>query len=153
MSKPTLLEKLKRYTPDAASRAFLERATDYSCMVDSEKRALEIQVQLPEPVDKQLLYQTEENIRAAYDIHSVRIFPHYPPETFSSGYLQQIILELQKIGAVSKGFFDDYRYDLFEAEKKIVVEVFLPDGGVELLCHAQTPAILAGIIRSEFGLQ
>ena len=153
MAKPTLLEKLKRYTPDAESRAFLEQVTDYSCMVNSDKRALEIQVQLPEPADKQILYQLEENIRAAYDINSVRIFPHYPPETFTPAYLPQVITELQKIGAVSKGFFEDYRYDLFDEEKKIVVEVFLPDGGVNLLCHAQTPAILAGIIRSEFGLE
>nr|MBQ4318634.1 hypothetical protein [Clostridia bacterium] len=131
----------------------LETVTDYSCLVNSESRMLEIQAQFPRIADKNLLYETEAQLRAAYDITSARIFPHYPPELFTPDYMPQVILELQRIGVVSKGFFDNYTYDVNTENRHITISVQFPDAGVELLCHAQTPEIIAGIIRSEFGLE
>ena len=66
-------------------------------------------------------------------------------------YIGQLITELQRIGAVSKGFFGNYTATL--GEDTLTLEIGFSEGGIGLINRAETPEILAGIIRSEFGLE
>ncbi len=144
------LEKFKKYAPGAEHQSILQKVSDYRIRTDKERKMIEAFASFPEIVEKSVLYAIEEEITEAYQINSVRIFPSYPPALFSEAYLPQLVIELQRIGAVSKGFFEHYTARL--DGNKIVIEIGFPDGGIELLYKAETPQILSAIVKSEFGL-
>ncbi len=149
-NKIPFLEKFNKYSPSYEYEKILENASCLRVRVDKERRMIEAFVTFPDIVEKRALYAIEDEIREAYGINSVRIMPSYPPEQFSQRYIGEIITELQRIGAVSRGFFDSYSAEI--TENKIVIEIAFSNGGIELLYKAETPSIISGIIKSEFGL-
>ena len=145
------LTKLDRYSPRGEYRELLSSAEIERIRADKENRLLELFVAFPAIVDKETLYGIEREIAEAYQLNLARVFPHYPKECFTPSYLPQAILELQRTGVVSQGFFKDYKTRV--EGQKITVEIAFSNGGIELLYHADTPSVLAGILRSEFGLE
>lgn len=146
----SFLEKFKKYSPKEEYRKILEKVSDYRIRTDKERKMIETFASFPEIVEKRILYDIESEICEAYQINSMRILPSYPSELFSERYIPQLVTELQRIGAVSKGFFESYSAKL--DGKRIVIEIGFSNGGIELLYKAETPQLLSGIIKSEFGL-
>ncbi len=144
------LEKFNKYHPGTENKYVLDRAYVTKFRADREKRILEAFVSFPFVVDKETLYAIENEILDAYKLTVMRIFPSYPSELFSEKYLPEAIKELQRTGAVSKGFFRDYK--AYIENGRIIVEIAFGNGGIELLYHADTHNILSNIIRSEFSL-
>ncbi|MBR6709131.1 MAG: PHP domain-containing protein, partial [Clostridia bacterium] len=144
-----LLDIFSRYEPTADARALLEKAADTRLRANREARMIEIHASFSTPVRKDLLYRIEEGIAAAYDLRSVRILPHYPPETLSDDYIPQILCEAERVGIVARGFFTYYSHTL--TQDTLTVSIPFVDSGVRLLYDAHTPDVTAGIIRSEFG--
>ena len=103
--KIAFLEKFKKYSPREEYRLILENAYCERVRVEKELKMIEARVSFPEIVDKDILYTVEGEICEAYGINTVKILPQYPKELFSERYIGQLITELQRIGAVSKGFF------------------------------------------------
>ena len=149
--KIAFLEKFKKYSPREEYRLILENAYCERVRVEKELKMIEARVSFPEIVDKDILYTVEGEICEAYGINTVKILPQYPKELFSERYIGQLITELQRIGAVSKGFFGNYTATL--GEDTLTLEIGFSEGGIGLINRAETPEILAGIIRSEFGLE
>ncbi len=150
VSGSTFLEKFKRYTPGAAHRAILQRAGEYRIFCDREQRRIEATVSFPALVPKQTLYAIEEGIAKAYDLSAMRLIPTYPSELFSASYLPELLTELQRVGAVSRGFFEKVKATF--GDGTLTLDVPFSDGGVELLYRADTPQLLSEIIKTEFGL-
>ncbi len=144
------LQKFDRYSPNGAHREALAEALLTRFRADKENRLLEAFVDFPTVVDKATLYAIEEELAAAYSLRGARIFPHYSAACFSESYLPQAMIELQRTGAVSRGFFQDYRARL--EGNRIVIEIGFSGGGIDLLYQADTPDVLSGILRSEFDL-
>ncbi|MBQ4575475.1 MAG: PolC-type DNA polymerase III [Clostridia bacterium] len=149
MSK-TLFDLFKKYNPKPAERPVFEASRDASARIDKERRMVEASVHFDHLIDKATLYAIEESIKECYMLNSVRIFPVYPPSLFSKEYMPQIFMELGRVGIVSRGFFNEYKLDITDGV--ITVDISFTNGGIELLYDAKTPEILAGIIKSEFGL-
>lgn len=147
----TFFDVFKKYDPDESTRRILEKASNIRVRTDTERRMLEAYAFFPELIGKDDLYRIEEEIRDKYQLNGVRLFPSYPPELFSEDYLKEVIIELQRIGAVSRGFFEKYAAKI--EGKQITVEVYFNDGGVNLLYDGKAPDLIAGIIYSEFGLE
>ena len=146
-----LLDIFSRYTPSAAAREVLESAEETRLRASREERMIEIHANFPAPVDKALLYAIEEGIAAAYQLRSVRILPHYPAACFSAEYLPQILTEAERVGIVARGFFSRYSHTL--TADSLTLAIPFAEGGLRLLYDARTPEVIAGIIRSEFGLE
>ncbi len=149
MSK-TFLEYFSRYSPRDEYRKILSGASDIRIRTDTNLRMVEAFASFPELIDKSVLYDIEREICEVYDIKAARIFPSYPPELFDEGYLPQLITELQRTGAVSRGFFNEYKARIEGSE--VIIEISFTNGGIELLYDASTPDILSKIIFSEFKL-
>ena len=150
MSK-TLLEVFKKYNPNGAFRDIMKNAVATGVRVEKEKKIIECHADFEQTVEKATLYKLEESIRAEYELNCVRILPHYDSSLFSVDYMSQIIAESERIGAVSRGFFEKYSCHI-EGDK-ITIQTVSCDGGIELLADAKTPEIIANIIESEFGLR
>ena len=147
----TLAEYLYKYTPSAQRYAdILASGVIAAPRVDQENRMLEIKASFPTIVDKKDLYAIEGEIMAAYALHSMRILPCYPAEQFSRSYMPSVLLETERVGTVSKGFFN--YADIQINGDNIAIEIPFGMGGIGLLETAQTAAVIAGVIKSEFDL-
>lgn len=117
--------------------------------IDRDKRIVEINCEFPQIIPKKDLYQIEESIRAAYELNYVRLIPRYPGELFTKSYMREVMYELQRVGAVSRGFFNEYNCRI--SGDHIEIEISFNNGGVELLYSAKTNEIISNIIYGEFG--
>ncbi len=147
----TFLGKFNRYFPRDEYREILEQASDIRIRADRERRMVEVSAAFPEPIGKKILYDIEREICEAYQLTAARILPRYPASCFTMDYLSEALEELQRTGAVSRGFFREYRAE--RAEDEITISIPFSDGGIDLLYRADAPQILSNILYSEFGLR
>ena len=138
-----------KYSQSADERSILDMAENVRTKIDRDKRIVEINCEFPQIIPKKDLYQIEESIRAAYELNYVRLIPRYPGELFTKSYMREVMYELQRVGAVSRGFFNEY--DCRICGDHIEIEISFNNGGVELLYSAKTNEIISNIIYGEFG--
>lgn len=138
-----------KYSQSADERSILDMAENVRTKIDRDKRIVEINCEFPQIIPKKDLYQIEESIRAAYELNFVRLIPRYPGELFTKSYMREVMYELQRVGAVSRGFFNEY--DCRISGDHIEIEISFNNGGVELLYSAKTNEIISNIIYGEFG--
>ena len=146
----TLLDIFHKYHPGEETAAVLLSAYDYKLRIDREQKLVEVRAHFPALISKRDLYRIEEEICLAHEINGVRILPTYPRALLTEDYVPQLIVELMRIGAVSRGFFDRYRL-ISMTEDTLVLEIPFTEGGVELVDRARTPQLLEEIILREFG--
>ncbi len=147
----TFLEKFAKYDPDETARKILAGVSRYSIKADRERRMIETEVDLDTPIKKDELYKIEGDIAAAYELSSVRILPHYPPDTFTIDYVHEAIIEAHRIGYVASGFFGSYM--LRQKGDTVEIAIDFSSGGVGLVCKAGTDDIISRIIEAEFGVK
>ncbi len=146
----TILEYFPKYAPDERVRALLLSAENVSLRADRERRMAELSASFPQIIDKKELYAIEGEIAAAHALSSVRILPHYPAALFTKDYMQSVLLETERVGTVSKGFFG--YADITVGEGTVDISIPFGLGGIGILDTAHTADVIAGIIKSEFGL-
>ena len=146
----TLAEYLYKYTPSPQYVSILASGEVANIRADKELRMLEVGAVFPAIVEKKDLYAIEQEISAAYTLNSVRILPHYPSELFTKSYMKSVLLETERVGTVSKGFFNYAEIEINGSD--ITIEIPFGMGGIGLLEAAQTASVISGIIKSEFDL-
>ena len=144
-----LAERFKKYTPSSELQSYMGLNV-LKTKADIENRMIEIIVSSDYIVSKNILYKLESEIKSAYELNFMKIIPSYPSELFSREYIDDLIKEAQREGAISKGFFQDYSVDF--AYDKIVFKVPFINGGIELLSAGQTGQVISKIIKREFDL-
>ena len=149
----TLAEYLYKYTPSSSEYAdILAGGEVVNPRADKELRMLEVGASFKAIVDKKHLYAIEQEIAATYTLSSVKILPHYPSELFSKSYMKSVLLETERVGTVSKGFFNYADISVNEEAKEIAIEIPFGMGGIGILETAQTASVISGIIKSEFDI-
>ncbi len=146
----TLLEILYKYTPDEGTRTLLSTAENPRVRADKENRALQLEVDFPALVPKDILYRMEAEIATVYELNYVKFLPHYPSACFTADYIPELLKETERVGVVARGFFGSYRYTL--NGDKLRIEIPFIREGIMLLTDARTPDIMSRILKSEFGL-
>lgn len=147
----TFFEIFTKYDASEKYKKILLRASNIRSRFDRERRIAEVFAHFPELVEKCNLYEIEQELAATYSLNSVWIFPQYPKELFSVGYMPEILLETERTGTVSKGFFDSCKCEL--CGDTLNIKVPFTEGGIYLLENAKTNEIISNIIKSEFSLQ
>ena len=147
----TFLERFRRYEPSQEIRAILQSAGDVSLRIDKETRKAEVQCTFPAIVRKQILYRICTEIAQVYELTYFKIFPQYNSSLFSLTYLPDVLEEATHVGAITKGFFNEYQTELDGDCLKITVSS--TNGGIDLLYRSNTPQVISDIIHSEFGLR
>ena len=150
--KRTLGEYFSRYMPvSRAQRELFALAENVRIRAAQELKMVEVNFTLPKLFRKAVLYETEAALTEFYGQNSIRLFPHYPSELFTTSYMDEVLCEAKRIGSVVNGFFD--RYEIVENGDIIEIRIPFLQGGINLLDLAKTGEILTGIIRSEFGVE
>ena len=120
-----------KYAQPDWARKILDNVENVTYRIDRERRIVEINAKFVEVVKKDKLYAIEDDIRAAYDLRIVRILPKYTADKFDPRYIPEVMRELNRIGAVSRGFFNEYDYEFVGS--RLNIQVSFTNGGVELL--------------------
>ncbi len=144
------LDKFSKYKPAGEAKDLLAGISDFTVRTNTEYRLIEVDLHFSVLAKKDLLYHIEEEIKQAYQVNSVRLFPKYPASLFSLSYMHEIIYEAYRVGVLTRGFFENY--SLGEEDGTIVVTLGFSEEGVSLLAEAGTDRVLENIIRSEFGI-
>ncbi|MBQ9086545.1 MAG: PolC-type DNA polymerase III [Clostridia bacterium] len=151
MAAKNLKELLSKYIPEGSIEQILLSGLVTQTKVDRERRILEVRADFPYVVDKETIYEIEEQAAAVYRLNHVKILPHYPAELFSEGYISQLLKETERIGVVARGFFSSYTYIL--TEDALTIRLPFNEYGVGLLEDAKTPGVIEGILFSEFSIR
>ena len=151
MAQKNLRQYLSKYLAPDEYIHILESGNVTRVRIDKEKRMLEVEVDFPKIISKDIIYSIEAEVTEAYQLSCFKILPHYPEELFSYDYIREIMRETEQIGYVAKGFFSEYTYELYDNELKIKIP--FNSAGVNLLEDAMTPTVIENIIKSEFGIQ
>jgi len=147
----TLGSIFSRYRATSSeSQKIIEASSDAHLSGDRERKVYEVRFSLPFLAPKKELYKIEEELCRLYELTYIRLLPNYPSELFSLDYMGEVYLEARRVGAVTNGFFDNCQTDIDDGI--ITISVPYSHGGVELLDLGRAGDIVAGIIRSEFGL-
>ncbi|MBR7181406.1 MAG: PHP domain-containing protein, partial [Clostridia bacterium] len=96
------------------------------------------------------IYAVEQEIREAYSLSQVLIWPSFPAECFDESYIPDLLEETQREGVVARGFFSSYNAILEEG--RLTLEMPYADKSLLLMKAGKTPEVIAEIIRREFGL-
>ncbi len=146
-----LLEIFNRYSPSTEYTEILGSANADSIVLraDKEKRAISVSAEFPRIIPRRTLYQIEEEIRLAYELNYVQICPIYPNNEFDVSQVPDLLMETNRRGIVARGFFNHCEYRYHNGELNI--EIPIPDGGVELIYDAATPALMEKIVQESFG--
>ena len=146
----TLKEYFSKYLPTPEQSVILENAVATRSKIDKENRIIEVHADLQYIVPKRTLYELESAISKAYTLSFCKILPHYPSVLFEYSYIPEILTEAERIGAVAKGFFENYMYTL--SDNVLNIKIPFSVSGIGLLQNASTPNIIENIIFSEFGI-
>ena len=146
----TLLEVFKKYNPTPSERMLLESGISRGVRVDREHKLIEVDAAFNQIINKIELYEIEAHIKKAYEVNSVRICPKYDSSLFEPRYIPQVIMETERIGTVSRGFFDGFQYSC--QENTITIDIQSTNGGVLLLNEAKTNEVIKQILMDEFSL-
>ena len=151
MSK-NLLEIFNRYQPDAASAEILllADASGISLRADKEQRIIEVIAPFTRVIPRAQLYRIEEEIRACYDLRSVRICPVYTVDQFDDSQIPDLLMETNRRGIVARGFFDHCEYRL--SGNVLNIEIPFANAGIELIQNAETPRLMERIVKDTYGV-
>ena len=150
MAEKNLKVFLNKYLPPDEFVQILECGMVTKSRVDKEKRLLEVYVDFPYIINKDTLYEIEEQVAKIYSLNYFKIFPHYPDELFNEGYVRQLLQETERVGIVARGFFSTYEFTL--DEKELILTIPFSEHGVQLLVDAMTPKVIEKILYSEFSI-
>ena len=140
----TLKEYFGKYIPTPEESLILESAVATRSKIDKENRIIEVHADFKCIVPKETLYRLESAVSKAYTLSFCKILPHYPSVLFEYDYVPQVLLEAERIGAVARGFFENYTYTL--EGNKLKISIPFSASGIGLLVSAETPKIIENII-------
>ena len=144
----SLLQLFNKYTASGYRREWMTNAEVLSVRADKEQRILEVKASFDRIVDKDELYAAEFDVRAAYDLRTVKILPTYPETFLSPDYVPQLFREAGNFRVEVRCFFDGCSYVL--TDNSLAVTVRFPERSVQFIQNSNTPFLIKNIIKSEF---
>ena len=149
--KKTFFDVFTRYQPNDDKRALLLRAVDSRFRYKRDP-AIQFEVELffNSHEDAENLYEIEDECRALYGATSFKIIPHFPASEFNISRFDEIAYEAAQCGAITHGFLTGAEY--FDDGETIRISIPFYGAGVSFVNSAGTQDILAGILRSRYGI-
>lgn len=153
----TILEqftkKFNRVSLTSEDKELISRMQSLALKVDKENKRIEIHASFDAPERPRRLFALEDEIRAAYGLNTVRIFPTYPRESFSESRVPGLIALLNRVTGegVSYGFLEDctVQFDPVACKLELRLRQHVSPSFVE---HSGTARFLSESIRGQYGL-
>ncbi len=137
----TLREILSRFSPDEKQQKLLDSVYKQVVKCDKDSKLILIETYHNELASPEAIESTEEGIKAAYELRSARIVPHFPADLFGTKEACDILIFIsERLGALAHGFFFDYTMS-FE-NNNLKLGIGFGSGGIDLLDIAKTSSIM-----------
>ena len=140
----------KKYAPSEEKRELLEKAENVRVRIQKEPYRVEVDADFDTHQSQTMLYEIEDELRAFYDSQSFRIFPHYPQSEFSLRSMPEIFDEAARVGAITKGFFDEAEF--VDRGEELEVQVPFLESGLDLIASSQASDIISRIISYRYSV-
>ncbi len=151
MQEKTFLQRFQKFQPTEVQRQLLQDVYPKKVRIDEARKAVEVEVPFSHLVKKEILYGIEKDFVRAYQLHSFFLLPKYDSALFTEEYLKEAVIELERRGIVSRGFFTTYRINC--KDDQIVIDLPFGEGGMQLMELGKTAQIFSDLLFSEFGLR
>ena len=116
------LAKFKKASFTQRSKDAIAKFDSFSVMVDRERMTIAVKTELSCYVEPKHIFAIEQEIKRAYAVNSVAIFPHYNLE-FKAEYMDGIIETLKNRSNIDYGFFDNCSYSYNEETGDFVIKL------------------------------
>lgn len=146
----TFFEVFSKYQPSEEKLLALAGSGVSALRFDRDNGRVEIELTAPAPIDADILYDLADECRVLYGLSSFRIFPHFPPETYTADRFPEIATEAALSGAVTHGFFSNAKVS--DDGERITVTIPFCEEGAQFVKNADTEAILSRILFSRYGV-
>ena len=143
-----ILEYFKKYSPEAEIRNILDSALVKVVRVDRENKKIEIDAAFPFHVERGILRRVEIESAHAHQINSVKIFPSFPPETFTDEGVEEAIDVAYGKKCLAQGFLTGHKYSI-DGDTITVYTRFADDGNAFMV--GSTDQALSDIIYDMYG--
>lgn len=149
----TLRQLFSKYNASEEIGAFFDSVSAYQVRKSNSRQGVfEIDIELENTVSKPLIYEAEEEIKKAYDgQYLVRFVPKYDKSLFTYDYINQIIIETERIGEITKGFFTECDYTL--SSDTLTFSIPFNSNGIDFLTAGRVQKVISDIIFAEFGIR
>ncbi len=104
------LAKFKKASFSQKSKDTISKFDSFSVLVDRDRMTIAVKTELSCYVKPTLFFTVEDEIKKAYAVNAVNIYPHYNIE-FEAAYMDGIIETLKHISKLDYGFFDQCSYN------------------------------------------
>ena len=147
----SFFDVFSRYNPSEEKRALLMRAKDAKFRYKKEpEMQIEVELSFDGHEDAEIIYDIEDECRVFYNAASFKIIPHFPSECYNISRFGEITFEAARCGAITHGFFNGAEY--FDDGECVKVAIPFFERGIDFVRNAGTESILAGILRSRYGV-
>lgn len=141
-------EIFQKYKPDAEKRELLDSAFNVRVRLQKEPYRVEVDVDFDEHKNQRIIYEIEDELRSFYNAVSFRIFPHYPESEFSLKLMGEIFDEAARVGAITKGFFDEA--EIVDKDDTIEIQIPFLASSIDLVSSSQASDIISKIISYRY---
>lgn len=100
------VKKFKKADFSPLLKEGLSGVSDFSLKVDKQSQRVAVKMSFDSYVEPTVLFETEALIKDAYQLNSVRIFPHFEGVEFCTEYMPDVIETLKHVSDLDYGFFD-----------------------------------------------
>ncbi len=150
-NKKKFFEIFQRYNPDRDKRELLESADSVRVRIQREPYRVEVDAYFDAHKSQTALYEIEDELRLFYEAASFRIFPHYPESEFSSAIMPEIFDEAARVGAITKGFFDEA--EIFDDGEVIEIKIPYMQSGIDFISSSNANDIITKIIEYRYSVK
>ena len=95
---------------DEQEKRFFDEADSVEIKYNKADKIAKVYCTLPELFRKSVIYGIEKKIKENYKLSDIRFFTKYNSDLFTADYLSEVFEEVYRLGVVSKGFFDNFKY-------------------------------------------
>ncbi len=150
MTDRKFLDIFKRYKPSAEKCDLLDRAYRFELKNTPDYKQIWVNLYFTAHESADLIWQIEDECREFYSADVFKIYPHFPPELFSTDVLDEIATEAARFGAVTHGFFSGATYS--DDGETLTVRIPYAECGIMFVKNADTESIISDIIKNRYSV-
>ncbi len=149
--KKGFFDYFKKYKPySEKEREILALAENVALRQAKGQNRIEIEADFPVVIRAAILYEIEAHLCETYALLSARILPHFPGALFKAEYMDDVLDEAVKVGAITRGFFFNAKYS--DDGENFTITIPFVQEAIDFVSTSGTDEILSNILKNRFGV-
>ncbi|MBQ8906993.1 MAG: PolC-type DNA polymerase III [Clostridia bacterium] len=141
----------KKYKPySEEEREVLSLAENVLLRHSKKDNRIEILASFPVVIRGATLYEIEAHLCETYELVSARILPSFPAALFKTPYMEDVLEEAVKVGAITRGFFSSATFE--DDGECLRITIPFMQSAIDFMNTSGTTDVLTKILESRFNV-